>query len=593
VHTQRVVSDVELMRNTDYASDAYVREHAPQTRVGRILVPRPLRGYRLTWLRDDVLAGLTVAALVIPLGLSFAELAGVPPVYGLYTSIVPVIVFGLVASSPQAVVGAEAALSGVVAAAIAPIVLQGNDPARVAGLLSVLIGVVCLIGAALRLGRLAQLVSRTVFIGYLAGVAVSVTVSQLPKIVGGNAFTSDTLARQLLQAGRVLGEANAASVCIGVATVLAVTMGRLVAPRIPVALGVLAIAATASWMLDLGKHGVQFVGALPPGFPQVLLPVHGVADVLALLPAACAIALVGFADTTVVSQGFAARNGYRVSSTRDLAALGAADIASGLCGGIPLSASSARTAVAESSQARSQVAPMVSALAIGVLVLGAGGLVRWVPQPALGGIIAAVMFSIIDVAAMRRLLRGRRSELLVLVGAFIGVGVFGVLLGVASAIAISLAVFIRTSLRPHDAVLGHVASESGWFATDERSEVVPIAGLLIYRFDAPLYFANVDALHMRLWDEIEHRSSAGDPVRHVIIAGAAITDIDFTACRVLEELASAMHRRHIELRFAELNHEVIATLRRDGLFDTLGRDAFVRSLTEAEAAFAKGARNAP
>ena len=568
-----------------FSSDAYIREHPPRTPVARWFVPRPLRGYRLSWLRDDALAGLTVAALVIPLGLAFAELAGVPAVYGLYTSIVPVIVFGLVASSPQAVVGAEAALAGIVAAAIAPIVLAGSEPARVAGLLSVLIGVVCLIGAALRLGRLAQLVSRTVFIGYLTGVAVSVTVSQLPKIVGGDAFTADTLVRQLAQVPGVLDTANAASVCIGLATVLAVSIGRLVAPRVPVALVVLAIAALASWRLDLGAHGVQFVGALPSGFPQLLLPAHHLSDVLALLPAACAIALVGFADTTVVSQGFAARNGYRVSSTRDLAALGAADVASGFFGGIPLSASSARTAVAESSQARSQVAPMISALAICVLLLGAGGLVRWVPQPALGGIIAAVMFSIIDVSAIRQLLRGRRSELLVFVGAFIGVAVLGVLLGVGVVIAISLAVFVRRTLQPHDAVLGHVPNELGWFATDENPATQSAAGLLIYRFDAPLYFANVDTLRARLWDEIERRAEAGDPVEHVIIAGAAITDIDFTACRVLEELADAMHQRHITLSLAELNHEVIESLRIDGLFDTLGGTTFVRSLTEAEANF--------
>ncbi|MEO6866696.1 MAG: SulP family inorganic anion transporter [Gaiellales bacterium] len=572
-------------RQNQYASDAYQRANAPQTRLGRLLVPRPLRGYRRSWLRDDVLAGLTVAALVIPLGLAFGELAGLPPVYGLYTSMVPVIVFGLLASSPQAVVGAEAALSGIVAATIAPLVMQGSDPVRVVGLLSVLVGLVCLLGAALKLGRLAQLISRTVFIGYLAGVAVSVSVSQVPKIVGGAAFTSDTLAGQLMQLGRAFESANPASVAIGVATIVAVSIGRLRAPRVPVALAVLAIAAMVSWMLDLGAHGVEFVGALPSGFPRTLVPAHQVSDVIALLPAAVAIALVGFADTTVVSQGFAARNGYRVSSTRDLAALGAADVASGFFGGVPMSASSSRTAVAEAAQARTQVAPIVSAVAIGILLLGAGGLVRWVPQPALGGIIAAVMFGLIEVSAIRRLLRGRRSELVVLVGTFIGVAAFGVLAGVGIAIGISLAVFIGKSLHPHDAVLGRVAGGPGLFATDERAEVVPVPGLLMYRFDAPLYFANVDAMRTRVLDELEQRAAAGDPVRQVIIDGSAITDMDFTACRVVEELAKSLERQHVELRFAELNHEVIERLQRDGLFTMLGSDAFARSLKEAEAAF--------
>lgn len=577
-----------MKRRAEYTSDAYVRAHAPRSRAGRLFVPRPLRGYRRHWLRDDVMAGVTVAALVIPLGLAFAELAGVPPVYGLYTSIVPVLIFGLVASSPQAVVGAEAALAGIVAAAIAPLVAGGEDPVRAAGLLSILVGAACLFGAALRLGRLAQLISRTVFIGYLAGVAVTVTVSQIPKLVGGDPFTADTLVEQLPQLGRVFDTANAASIWIGLVTLLAVTAGRLMAPRIPVALLVLAATAALSWRLDLGARGVDFVGALPSGVPQLLLPAHSLSDIIALLPAAGAIALVGFADTTVVSQGFAARNGYRVSSTRDLAALGAADVASGAFGGIPVSASSARTAVAESSQAHSQVAPIASALVIGILLLSAGDLVRWVPQPALGGIIAAVMVGIIDVSAIRRLLRGRRSELLVFIGAFLGVATFGVLLGVGVAIVISLVVFVRRTLQPHDAVLGHVPNEAGWFATDERPEVVATPGLFIYRFDSPLYFANVETFRARLWDEIERHDHAGDPVRQVVVAGAAITDIDFTACRVLEELAEALHGRGIELRIAEINHEVLESLRRDGLFDTLGSATFVRSLTEAETAFARG-----
>lgn len=567
-----------------YAHDAHVRSHAPRSRLRRLLTPRPLRGYGRHWLRDDIVAGLTVAALVVPLGLAFADLAGLPPVYGLYTSIVPVIVFGLIASTPQAVVGAEAALSGIVAAAIAPLVASGHDPVRAAGLLSVMIGITCLIGAALRVGRVAQLVSRTVFVGYLAGVAVAVTVSQLPRMTGGDAFTSDTLIGQLVDLGDVATSMNTASVVIGLVTLAGVTIGRLLVPRIPIALALLVGAALASWAFKLDSHGVAFVGALPRDLPGLVVPVLNVSDVMGLVPAAVAIALVGFADTTVVAQSFAARNGYRVSSSRDLAALGAADVMSGAFGGLPLSASSARTAVAEASGSHSQLAPIASAGVIAALLLGGADLVRWVPQPALGGIIAAVMIGIIDVAAIRQLVRGRRSELSVCIVAFLGVGVLGVLQGVLVAVGISLAVFVWRELQPHDAVLGHVPGEQGWFAADERGEASSAPGLLIYRFDAPLFFANVDTFRSRLWDRIE-RESATDPVQHVIIAGAAITDIDFTACRVLEELAEGLRRSGITLAIAELNHEVIATLRRDGVLDTIGADAIVRSLTEAEAMF--------
>lgn len=570
---------------SDYADDQHIEKHRFSSRLMQFATPRPLRGYKRLWLRGDLISGLTVAALVIPLGLAFAELAGLPPVYGLYTSMLPVVVFGLIASTPQAVMGAEAALSGIVAAAIAPAVLDGEDPVRVAGLLTLMIGIVCVVGAILRVGKLAQLVSRTVFIGYLAGVAVSVTVSQIPKIVGGSPFSADTLIGQLADLPTVLDSAVGASVVIGIATLVAVTLGRHYFPRFPTALAMLAVTSAAAWKLGLDDHGVALVGSLPQELPRIIVPTLNLEEMRELVPVALAIALVGFADTTVVSQGFAAKNGYRVNSSRDLAALGAADLASGAMGGLPLSASSARTAVAEASGARSQLAPIVSAFVIAAVVLFGPGLVQWVPQPALGGIIAAVMLGIIDIPAIRRIAHGRRGERIVCASAFVGVGAFGVLEGVLVAVLISIAIFVWRTLQPHDALLGHVPDERGWFASDERADAATAPGLLIYRFDAPLFFANVDIFRTRLWDAIDREAQAGNPVRHVIIASAAIVDIDFTACRVLEEIADGLHFRGITFAFAEMNHEVVRMLRRDGVLSDLGPEVIVHSLTEAEAQY--------
>ncbi len=530
----------------------------------------PLRSYRRSHLRGDLFAGLTVAALVIPLGLAFAEVAGLPPVYGLYTSIIPVIVFGIVASTPQAVVGAEAALSGIVAAAIAPAVAAGHDPVHAAGALTIMIGVVSLIGAALKLGRLAQIISRPVFIGYLAGVAVSVSAGQIPRLIGAPSIDADTLLGIVRALPAAFGAANGYAVAIGCGVAVVVLAGRILAPRIPTALVALVVATACSALLDLRDVGVSVVGALPHGLPDLVVPRIDGSDLVGLTTSAAAIALVGFADTTVVSQGFAARNGYRVNSTRDLAALGAADLASGAFGGLPVSASSARTAVAEASGGRTQAAPMLSAVLIMVMLLGAADLVRWVPQPALAGIIVAVMIGLIDVRAVAALARSHRSELVVCGSAFVGVAIVGVLQGVAIAIAISVAATVLREAHPHGAVVGRRAESGELVPVDEAEHVEPIDGTVIYRFDAPLFFGNVDALCSRLWAAVEAAQAAGQDVRYVVISAAAITDIDYTACRELEELDAAMASHGITLVLAGLNHEVISLLQVDGLLQRFG-----------------------
>jgi high affinity sulfate transporter 1 len=544
-------------------------------------VPAQLRGYRRAWVRDDVVAGVTVAALVVPLGLAFAELAGVPAAYGLYTSVVPVLVFAWLASTPQAVVGAEAALAGIVAAASVPLVRAGADPVDVVRWIAILVGLACVVGAVLRLGRLAQLVSRPVFAGYLSGVAVTVVMSQLPKLLGASPWSSDSFLHQLGQLPELFGSIEPAAAALGLGTVVIMVAGRELAPRAPTALAMLVLGAVLTWSLDLAARGVATIGQLPRQFPDLLPAPMPVEDVLSLVPAALVVALVGFADTTLVSQGFAARNQYRVDSTRDLAALGAADLASGVAGALPLSASSARTAVAESSGAHSQVAPAVSALGVVAAIALFADLLAWVPQPVLGGIVAAVMVGVADPATLLRLARTRRSELVVALVAFGGVLVFGVLEGVLVAIAASLLVFARRALHPHDAVLGHVDGERGWFALDEEPRAHVEPGLLVYRFDSPLFFANADVFRSRVLDACEH-----DPgVRHVIVEAAAITDVDYTAARVLEELAGELAARGISLAFAELHHELVARLERDGLLDALGDAVAWRTLAEAEAAW--------
>lgn len=546
-----------MTESRQLAHDEYLRSHEG-VGIGAQWTPRPLRGYRRAWLRDDLVAGVTVAALVIPLGLAFAQLAGLPAVYGLYTSVLPVLLFALVASTPQAVVGAEAALSGIVAAAIMPAVADGHDRVEAAAALALMIGLFCILGAGLRAGRLAQVVSRTVFVGYLAGVAMSVSIGQLPRLLGAPAYEHDTVLRQLVELPGVLSSTVPAAAAIGLTTLLVVLVGRRLAPRLPIALVALAAAATLVRMLDLDAHDVALIGALPSGIPQFVVPSLHVADLLRMAPAAAAIALVGFADTTLVSQGFAARNGYAVDSTRDLAALGAADLASGTFGGLPVSASSARTAAAEATGAHSQVASIVSALAIAATLLVGGDLVRSIPQPALAGIIIAVMLGIVDRPAIAVLAAGRRSELAICIVAFLGVATLGVLQGVAVAVVMSVAVIVVRAARPHDSFLGLRPDMPGLVPLDEHESARPAPGFLVYRMDAPLFFGNADRLRDRLVGAVS--DPANDGVRHVIVAASAITDIDYTAGQVLEEVAARLAAANIELTVAGINHELAREL---------------------------------
>jgi MFS superfamily sulfate permease-like transporter len=319
----------------------------------------------------------------------------------------------------------------------------------------------------------------------------------------------------------------------------------------------LVVTALAVKLFGLESLGVSVIGSLPEGLPSIVIPgLHG-DDLLEMLPAALAIAVVGFADTTLVSQGFAARNGYAVNSSRDLAALGAADLASGTFGGLPVSASSARTAVAESSGAHSQVAPMLSAVTIGIVLVAASGLVSWIPQPALAGIIIAVMVGIIDVGAIRTLMRGRRSELAVAVVAFVGVAAVGVLEGVAVAVALSVAVSALRSARPHDALLGRLPGTTHLVPLDEHAEAQPIEGIVVYRFDAPLFFGNAEMLREHVLAAV---GASRTPVRHVLIAAGAITDLDYSASQVLLELGTHLQAQGATLVLADVNHRLLSEI---------------------------------
>lgn len=521
-------------------------------------------------LRDDLLAGLALTAVLVPVGMGYAEAAGLPAIAGLYASVGALVAYFLVGPSRILVFGPDSSLIPLIAATVVP--LAEGDPGRaiaLAATLSLLSGIVCLAAAASRLGFLTDLLSRPIRIGYMNGIAIVILAGQVPTLLGFAVDARDVTGEI---AGLVRGIADgyvvpvaAALGLVGLATNLIL---RRVAPRLP---GVLiAVAGSAAAVLVLGPGvEVSVVGEVPRGFPVLGLPAVTWADVVALFPTAVAIALISFADTSVISHAFAARGNERVDPDRELAALGATQIAAGLVGGFTPSGSGTRTPVAEQAGARTQLAGLVGALAIVLVLVLVPGLLAPVPTAALAAVVVAAALSLVDVDGLRRLLQVRPSELGLALVAFLSVVVFGALPGIGVAVALSLLNFIRRAWRPYDAVLGRVANYKGYHDLERHPEGRVVPGLVLYRWDAPLFFANAQLFGERALDVLR---AAPTPTRRLVVAAEPITDIDTTAAEVLEALLGELDRTGVELQFAELKGRVKDRLKVYGLYDRLGGD---------------------
>jgi high affinity sulfate transporter 1 len=537
-----------------------------------------LRTQRGEALRTDVVGGLVLAALLVPQGLAYAELAGVPAVTGLYATLVPLLVYFLLGPSRILMLGPDSAVSPLVAAAIVPLAVAGDPADRVAlaGLLAILVGAIMLAGGLAGFGFVTELLSTPVRLGYLMGIAVTVIAAQLPKLFG---FSVE--AKSLIPATRDfvagLDETNATALAIGAGSLVLILGSRRLAPRVP---GVfLAVVAATLAVAVLGLD-VPVVGAVPAGLPAFELPSVSLGDLPALLPAAIGIAFVAFTDTSILSRSYAARLRQDVDQNQELAVLGAANVATGLFQGFPLSSSSSRTAVAEDVGARSQLVGLTGAVVLALLLLLGTGLVRDLPLSSLAAVVIVAVLGLIDIAAERRLRRWRHSEFLLSMSAFAGVALLGVLWGVGIAIALSLLNFIRRAWRPHDAVLGRVDGLKGYHDTERHPDGRLIPGLVLYRFDAPLFFANADVFRARV------RALARDAT-WIVVAAEPITDIDTTAGEMLRTLDDELTADGVELAFAELKDPVRDQLHHYGLHDRIGGHRFFPTLGVAVAAYVR------
>lgn len=541
------------------------------------------RSYERSWLRTDLVAGVVLTALLIPAGMGYAEAAGLPPVTGLYATVVPLLAYALFGPSRILVLGPDSSLAPIIAASVVP--LAAGDPERavaLAGLLAILMGLVLILGGFLRLGFVTDLLSKPIRLGYLNGIALVVLVGQLPKLLGFST-DADSLLGEVAAVGRGIadGEVNRTALVVGVVSLAAIIVPRLLGSRVPgVLLAVVgSIVATAIWSLD---DDLAVVGALPSGLPAPALGGLEVGDVVSLIGPAAGIALIAFADTGVLSRTFAARRGESVDGNDEMRGVGAANVASGLFGGFPISASSSRTPVADQAGAKSQLVGVVGAVLILAFMLLAPGVTAYLPSATLAAVVIVAATSLVDLGAVARLARMSRTETLLSLAAFLGVALVGVLQGIVIAVGLSFVAFVNQAWRPYRTELVRVDGVKGYHDVDRHPDGLRIPGLVIARFDAPLFFANGAIFDDYVRSLVD---AAPQPVHWVVIAAEPITGVDTTAMDELIELDEHLEHHGIALRFAEMKGPVKDRLIRLGLGDRFPPDHFFPTLGTAVRAY--------
>jgi high affinity sulfate transporter 1 len=563
------------------------------SREGRVArwVPglRTIRGYQRSWLRRDVVAGIVLAAILIPQGMAYAQLAGLPPVTGLYTTVACLVGYAVFGPSRVLVLGPDSSISPLILAAITPL-LAGGDPATaiaLAGMLAVLVGITEIGLGVGKLGFVADLLSKEVQVGYMNGLAVTIIVGQLPKLFGFST-SADSFLSEVRAFFDGLDGTHAATLAVGVGVFAVLLVMPRVSRRLPAVLVAVVGATVLSAVLNLAGHGVDTVGSLPRGVPAPSLPWTSASDIPPLVIAAIGITLVSLTDTIATAASFAARRGEEVEPDQEMIGMGAANIAAGLFQGFAVSTSGSRTAVAEQSGAKSQVTGLVGAALVVVLLVFLNSLLADLPQAALAAVVIVAALSLTDVAILRRYLEIRPSAFRVSLTASAGVILLGVLQGIVVAVALAILLFFRRSWWPHGAVLGRVSEEEGWHDVGTHPDAGQLPGVVVYRWEAPLFFANAGEFRQQIRALAREREPAW-----IVLQCEAITDVDVTAGEMLEDLDDELNASGIHLAFAELRGRLQELLLSYGLMETLDRDHFYPTLEAALEAIEGGAAREP
>lgn len=545
---------------------------------------RVLRTYERVWLGKDVVAGLVLTALLVPQGMAYAELAGLPPITGLYTSILCLTAYAVMGPSKILVLGPDSSLGPMIAATILPLVGAGGDPARavaLASMLALLVGAIMLLAGIAKLGFIADLLSKPTQIGYMNGLALTILVGQLPKLFGFS-VDADGFIPELkgFAQGVINGETIAAALAVGAGALVLILVLQKAMPKVPAVLVAVVLSILAVSLFDLTASGVSVVGPLPSGFPPFTIPDVSFSDLSLLLAGAFGIVFVALADTISTASSFAARAGDRVRGNQEMIGIGAANVAAGLFQGFPVSTSGSRTAVAEQAGAKTQVAGLVGAGAIVLILVAVPGLLKNLPQPALAAVVIAASLSLADVQGVARLRKQRKTEAWLALAAFLAVTLLGVLPGIAIAVGLSILNVFRRTWWPYQAILGDTPDLPGFHDVSGHPDATTTPGLVLFRFDAPLIFANA-----RTFREQIHELAEGSGVRWIVIAAEPITDVDTTAADMLEELDAWLNARGISLAFAEMKDPVREKIARYELTRTIDPTHFYPTIRAAVKAF--------
>ncbi len=542
--------------------------------------------YQRAWLKHDLAAGLALTAVLVPVGMAYASASGAPAIAGLYATVLALLAYALFGPSRLLVLGPDSSLVALVLGVV--LSLSGGDPARalaLAAAIALVSGLLCLLAGLAKLGFITELLSKPIRYGYMNGIAITVLISQAPALLGLQVERSDQLLGTLWAAGAELlaGRVHLPTVLLGGAVVACIVVLRRV-PRLPGVLVAVVGATLAVTLLDLStRHGVEVLGAVPQGLPLPMLPMLTWQDLLPVLLAGLAVALVSFADTSVLSRSYAARTRTPVNPNQEMVALGAANLAAGLFQGVPVSASSSRTPVAEAAGARSQAAGLVGALAVAALLAFGTGLLADLPRVALAAVVVVAALTLIELRGLRRIHRMQPWEFWLSLGCTAGVVVLGPIEGIGLAVLLAVIEFLWGSWRPHSAVLGKADGVEGYHDVQRYPAARREPGLVLFRWDAPLFFANAEFFRERVLQAV---AASPTPARQVVVGAEPITSVDVTAADVLAELDAELQAQGVVLVFAEMKDPTKDKLKHFGLFAALGEHRFFATLEEAVAGFA-------
>lgn len=545
-----------------------------------------ISSYERAWLPKDVVAGLVLTALLVPQGMAYAELAGLPAITGLYTTILCLIGYAALGPSRILVLGPDSSLGPMIAATILPLVGADGDPAKaiaLASMLALLVGAFAIVLGLAKLGFIADLLSKPTQIGYMNGLALTILVGQLPKLFGFSVDSDDFIGDVTgFVKGVVNGETVTAALAIGLFSLALIFLCTRFLPKVPGVLLAVVASIVVATAIDAAARGVSLVGVLPEGFPPLTWPGVAFSDLGLLVAGALGITLVSLTDTISTASAFAARSGDTIDANQEMVGIGAANVAAGFFQGFPVSTSGSRTAVAEQTGSKSQVTGLVGAGAITLLLVFAPGLLQNLPNPTLAAVVIAASLSLADIPATKRLYEQRHTEFYLSMAAFLGVALLGVLPGIGIAVILSILNVFRRAWWPDDTELGRIDGLHGYYDKRSHPEADTPAGLVVYRFSGPLFFANA-----RVFRDQVLKLARSDPApRWIVIAAEPISDVDTTAADMLEVLDEALNARGISLAFAEMSEIVQEKIKRYELTRTIDPEHFYPTINAALRAFA-------